>query len=206
VWDATTGQLLLTYRDHEEFSHPRAADPSVVTSHTLSSMTIGRFRWLQSPLRGYSVAWSPDGTRIASGCESATSKVRDAITGEEQLYLSGCTSIVWSPDGTRIATAYDMDKTVQVWDAADGRHVYTYRGHRESIVASGAFVVWSPDGTRIASGSSDKTVQVWDAADGRHVYTYYGHSKGITAVAWSPDGTRIASGSSDKTVQVWDAK
>jgi len=46
-----------------------------------------------------------------------------------------------------------------VWEAANGRHVYIYRGHSEPILV----VAWSPAGTRIASGSSDKTVQVWQA-------------------------------------------
>jgi serine/threonine protein kinase len=110
------------------------------------------------------------------------------------------TAVAWSLDGRRIASG-SLDKTVQVWDAADGGHVFTYRGHSDSVEA----VAWSPDGKRIASGGDDKTVQVWDAFNGGNVYTYRGHSRAVSAVAWSPDGRRIASASQDKTVQVWDA-
>jgi len=67
-------------------------------------------------------------------------------------------AVVWSPDGKRIASG-SVDKTVQVWDAADGSHVYTYRGHSNRVWS----VAWSSDGKRIASGSNDATVQVWDA-------------------------------------------
>jgi WD40 repeat protein len=109
-------------------------------------------------------------------------------------------AVAWSPDGRRIASG-GWDKTVQVWDAADGGGLFTYRGHTDWVRA----VAWSPDGKRIASGSNDKTVQVWDAADGGHIYSYKGHANLVWAVAWSPDGRRIASASSDKTVQVWDA-
>jgi WD40 repeat protein len=113
----------------------------------------------------------------------------------------------WSPDGQRIASG-STDKTVQVWDAADGGHVFTYRGHTSDVLT----VAWSPDGQRIASCSFDKTVQVWDAIDGSHVFTYRGHKDAVITVAWSPDGTRLASGGGipytttiDPTVQVWDA-
>jgi WD40 repeat protein len=68
------------------------------------------------------------------------------------------TAVAWSPDGTRIASG-SADKTVQVWDAADGGHVFTYWGHSDVVSA----LAWSPDGTRIASGSDDHTVQVWVA-------------------------------------------
>ena len=108
--------------------------------------------------------------------------------------------VAWSPDGKRIASG-SGDKTVQVWDAADGGNAFTYRGHTSSVWG----VVWSPHGTRIASGGEDSTVQVWDASDGGHVFTYRGHSQVVYAVAWSPDGRRIASASQDGTVQVWDA-
>ncbi len=110
-------------------------------------------------------------------------------------------AVAWSPDGKRIASG-SWDETVQVWDAADGGHVYTYRRHIYSVYT----VAWSPDGKRIASGalSPDNTVQVWDAVNGGNVYTYRGHAHDVYAVAWSPDSKHIASASFDGTVQVWD--
>jgi WD40 repeat protein len=109
-------------------------------------------------------------------------------------------ALAWSPDSTRIASG-SRDKTVQVWNAADGSKVYSYRGHSGTVYG----LAWSPNGTRIASGSGDNTVHVWNAADGSKVYSYRSHSNVVRAVAWSLDGKRIASGSWDKTVQVWNA-
>ena len=113
------------------------------------------------------------------------------------------TSVSWSPDSRRIASA-SIDGTVQVWNALDGSHAFTYRGHIKAVNA----VEWSPDGTRIASASDDGTVQVWDASDGGNAYSYNGHGtntrNSITSIAWSPNSMRVASGG-EQTVQVWDA-
>jgi WD40 repeat protein len=73
-------------------------------------------------------------------------------------HSSAVTSIAWSPDGRRIASG-SFDKTVQVWNAADGSHILTYRGHSDIVNA----VAWSPNGKRIVSGSLDSTVQIWQA-------------------------------------------
>ena len=151
-----------------------------------------------------SVAWSPDGTRIATGDDDGTVRVWDAATGEPLRALTGHTksvsSVAWSPDGTRIATG-DDDGTVRVWDAATGEPVRALTGHTRSVRS----VAWSPDGTRIAtSGDDDGTVRVWDAATGEPVRALTGHTKSVFSVTWSPDGTRIATGGVDGT-RVWDA-
>jgi serine/threonine protein kinase len=66
----------------------------------------------------YSVAWSPDGKRIASACNDNTVQVWEAEYGKHiytyTKHSGGVRAIAWSPDGKRIASASD-DNTVQVW-------------------------------------------------------------------------------------------
>src|SRR5262249_40536122 len=97
-----------------------------------------------------SVAWSPDGTHIASDSSDRTVQVWDASTaGLLQTYkghADAVLSVVWSPDSSQIASA-SADKTVQVWDASSGNLLLSYHGHTAPVNS----VAWSPDGKRIAS-------------------------------------------------------
>jgi eukaryotic-like serine/threonine-protein kinase len=153
------------------------------------------------------IAWSPDGTRVASAGNTSTIQVWDARGGNSDRdiltytnHTNNIRSVAWSPDGTRIVSAGE-DRTVQVWNAADGQYMLAYRGHSHYITS----VDWSPDSTRIVSGGIDKTAHIWEAVTGSKLFIYLGHSDVIYRVAWSPDGQHIASGGYDTTVQIWNA-
>ncbi len=152
-----------------------------------------------------SVAWSPDGQRLASGGSyDRTVKVLEARTGKVLLDLKGHTdhvsSVAWSPDGKRIVSAstkLDLTKLglpggnvsgeVKVWEARTGQELLNLK-HTHGVHS----VAWSPDGQRLAS-SHDQTVKVWEARTGKELLKLKGDTGRVTSVAWSPDGQRLAS-------------
>ncbi|NPA93572.1 MAG: WD40 repeat domain-containing protein, partial [Chloroflexi bacterium] len=162
----------------------------------------------------YSVAFSPDGTLLASvSCSQRDEETWRCVKGEIQLwrvsdgtlvrtlegYEYAVVSVAFSPDGTLLASGSRWDGTVQLWRVSDGALVRTLEGHTSSVES----VVFSPDGTLLASGSWDKTVRLWRVSDGALVRILEGHMAWVRSVAFSPDGTLLASGSDDGTIRLW---
>ena len=156
------------------------------------------------PARVTSVAFSPDGKRLASAGRDGTVKVWDAATGQEILTLKGHTGGVSERgvqprrQAARLRQCGRDGEGVGRRDRAGNPHP---QGAHRLCHERGV----QPDGKRLASASGDRTVKVWDAATGQETLTLKGHTDAVTSVAFSPDGKRLASASADRTVKVWDA-
>jgi len=163
---------------------------------------------LRHVLRGHKswigrIAFSPDGSFLASPSDDETIRLWDTRSGACLRTWQGHTdrvySVAWSPDSQRLASASN-DRTIRLWHVRQDNNLRILKGHTESVLS----VAWSPNGQHLASASADQTIRLWGADDGKHLRTLEGHTNWVTCVAWSPDGRRLASTSWDETVRIWD--
>jgi len=149
------------------------------------------------------VAFSPDGTRMATASYDRNNTVRiwDASSGKELTKLEHggpVNSVVFSPDGTSIATASE-DNTARIWDVASGKELARMVHH--GLVN---FVSFSPDGTCIITAGQDNTAIIWNNFSRKELIKLEQDGQVNTAI-FSPDGTRIATASWDNTARIWNA-
>jgi WD40 repeat protein len=149
------------------------------------------------------VAFTPDGTHLATASGDGTARIWDTTTGTTLTTLTGhdhpVYGVAFSPYGTRLATT-SHDGTARIWDTTSGTTLTTLTGHNGPVTA----IAFSADGTRLATTSRDRTARIWDTTTGTTLTTLTGHGNWVQAVAFSPDGTRLATTSRDCTTRIWD--
>ncbi|KAH7908237.1 quinon protein alcohol dehydrogenase-like superfamily [Hygrophoropsis aurantiaca] len=151
------------------------------------------------------LAFSRDGTRLAAGSVGGKVQVFDAVTGETTVgpftaHKIAVGSVMFTLDEQQFITA-SWDKSIRVWDSADGREVGEPMLHEDYIRQ----IALSPDGRQIASASEDQTVRVWDLSERRQIgEPLQGQGKpSFTSVAWSPNGRSVVAGDDRGDIHMW---
>ena len=151
-----------------------------------------------------SVAFSPDGTTLASVDRSDMLKLWDVATGTNIATFenAGSRSVAFSSDGMTLASPGDYSNrtSINLWDVVTRTHIATIDNPWLGSVFSVAF---SSDGSILASGQGD-AIYLWDVATRTKIATLTGHTSSPNSVAFSSDETILASASYDNTVRLWD--
>jgi WD40 repeat protein len=148
------------------------------------------------------VAFSRDGSLLASGGHDAIIKLWDVRSGSELRALAGhtntITALVFSNDGKTVVSGA-LDSTVRFWDVASGNVIRTI--HRSVGVTSLAL---SFDGQTLAISGFDPEVRLVDFKTGNQIQVLKGHTKVVNSASFSSNGLFLATGSNDNSVRVWD--
>jgi WD40 repeat protein len=152
------------------------------------------------------LAFSRDGSQLASGDSHGFVKVWDLATRRERMNVRAeehgrpIRSLTFSPDGTLFVTAGLIDSDVRLWDAASGAP----RGALPTTGANVNALAFAPDGPTFAIVRGDGIVSLWDVAGRRELGILSTIGAMLQSLAFSPDGRQLATGGADGAVRFWD--
>ncbi|MHB1426581.1 MAG: protein kinase domain-containing protein [Gemmataceae bacterium] len=226
AWQANEAGRVRELLRSQEPGHTGGHDFRAFEWHYLNRLFHTALHTWRDPYRVCSVAYSPDGRRIASAsaedwAEStvrAEITIRDADTGRVVSRLADewprntvgeMIHVAFSPDWKYLAAALNPPKhdegKVKVWDLASRQVVATLAGR-------GA-VAFSPNGQLLAFAAAGKDPQtemgaiIWDRVAQKTVRTFLWPNLGVYGVAFSPDGKRLATMAGGlHELHVWDVE
>ena len=107
-------------------------------------------------------------------------------------------ALATSPNGKFLASV-SADKTLRLWDIADGRLISTFQD------GPGVSVAFAPKGGLIATGGKDGVTRIRSLATGS-VVQELNQIGAVNAVAFSADAKMIVTGGSDGKWRSWNAE
>ena len=156
-----------------------------------------------------SLAFSPDGQRLAAEAEDGPILLLDATTMREAAAAEAprplrTYDLAFTPDGKELL-AIDGMREVRAWDAATGKYLCSCLPPADRIPAA----AFSPDRKLVAfidrrDPTDQHTLRLLDLATGKDRNRFAGHESAVNSVSFSPDGKMLASTGTDGVTFLWE--
>ena len=161
----------------------------------------------------YSVAFSADGTRIATGGTDNTALVWDAASGRLLRRFADhedwVTRVEFAADGSTLTASIGVGAGDRVvWNLESESPQSPMRREPKSAIAGGDDVfdiAYSADGTRYVTTILDDVPAIWDLRTNTALRRLQGHHAEVQSVAFSSDGRWVGTGDREDVAIVWDA-
>jgi WD40-like Beta Propeller Repeat len=157
--------------------------------------------------RTYGVAYSPDGTMLATGDGPSMSLHVWHLPGGTILRDfggSGIYDIAFSPDGRTLAICESLGVSntsgAQLYDVASGTLLHALPTTAGGYVDTVAF---SNDGTLLATGGGTGPIEVWKVADGT-IVNRIPYPTSVHNVHFAPVGSQLIVGGVDERATIWN--
>jgi len=169
--------------------------------------SLNKLKVIKEDSEVHSVAWSNDGTRLASSSFDGIT-IWNTKSYEKLLLIpfKYPNSLSFNINDKMLA-AGNAAGEVAIWDPISGKLIKQLKKVIDPLDTdrySGETATFSPDGTKLFIANSKNNIMSYDIKNWNLIHSYDGHSKSIDAIAISHNGKLLASMSEDATIRIWD--
>lgn len=226
LWDVQAERQVRSMGGHSARVGALAWNSHILTSGSRDNAVINHDVRIQQHIVGKmlhhtqevcGLAWSPDGSYLASGANDNTLCISELATMNSSTvgasvaapkyaltdHQAAVKALAWSPHERNLLASGGgtADRCIKFWNAASGTLM--------NSIDTGSQVCalqWSPFEKEILSshGYVDNQLCLWKYPSMARVKELRGHTSRVLHMAMNPEGTTVCTGAADETLRFWN--